>query len=101
MAQKDVKEPAVEGEMETVAETQDSSGERRKGESFAEVRRKRKRKLRGAEMEVEGDERQTAAKRPAFPPIDASASLVCCVPNVEVGREREWGEVEWSQMIQK
>ena len=89
MAQKDAKEPAVEGEMETAAETQDSSGERRKGESFAEVRRNRKRKLRSAEMEVEGDEQQAAAKRPVFPPIDASTALVRCIPNVRVGREGE------------
>ena len=72
------KEAVVESEMETVAETPSSSGERRKEESFAEVRRKRKRKLKGAEMEVEGEEQQAGAKRPAFPPIDASVALVCC-----------------------
>lgn len=45
-------------------------------EAFSEVRRKRKRKLKSAEMEVEGEELKTAAKRPSFPPVDASLARV-------------------------
>lgn len=47
---------------------------------FSEVRMKRKRKARTAEMEVEQPEDESSlAKRPSFPPVDASTALVSWV----------------------
>ena len=46
---------------------------------FLEVRMKRKRKAKGAEMEVDQPEVEdgaSLAKRPSFPPVDASTTLV-------------------------
>ena len=44
---------------------------------FSEVRMKRKRKAKGAEMEVDQPvEESSVAKRPSFPPVDASTPLV-------------------------
>lgn len=64
---------APQEEIEMPVECEDSKDEK---ERFAEVRRKRKRNLRSLEMEVEGEELKTAAKRPSFPPVTASSALV-------------------------
>lgn len=65
----------VQRETEMVVGMGDSVEE----EKFAEVGRKRKRKLKSVEMDV-GEETSvsTAAKRPSFPPVDASTTLVRC-----------------------
>ena len=63
--------PALEGEREC----QNKSGDRE--EDFSEVRRKRKRKSRATEMEVEDASLESVPKRPSFPPVDASTLLVC------------------------
>lgn len=62
--------------IEMAAECEDSRDEGKEKESFSEVRRKRKRNLKSLEMEVEGEELKTAAKRPSFPPVNASSALV-------------------------
>ena len=62
---------AAGGETVMVEETE--GGE--EGAGFTEVGRKRKRKLKSQEMEV--DSEGTAAKRPAFPPVGASVTPVC------------------------
>lgn len=67
---------APQEEIEMAGECEDSKDETDEKESFAEVRRKRKRKLKSLEMEVEGEELKTAAKRPSFPPVNASSALV-------------------------
>lgn len=59
-------------ETEMMAEGDGTAGE----EEFAQVGRKRKRKLKSVEMEVGEAGLQTAAKRPSFPPVDASTTLV-------------------------
>lgn len=47
--------------------------------TFSEVRRKRKRD-KESEMEVsEGSDSLTPVKRPFFPPVDASSTLVSCI----------------------
>ena len=82
------KKEAVQEETEMAAEPGESRGGR---ESFSEVRRKRKRKLKSVEMEVEGEALGTPAKRPSFPPVDASLAPVR--HNVlPCGREREGEE---------
>lgn len=63
-------EAAVGGETEMTDDTGD--GEERT--DFAEVQRKRKRKLISLDMEV--DREVTAAKRPSFPPVGASVTPV-------------------------
>ena len=63
--------PALEGEREC----QNKTGDRE--EDFSEVRRKRKRKSRATEMEVEDASLESVPKRPSFPPVDASTLLVC------------------------
>ena len=47
-------------------------------QEFKEVSSKRKRKARGVEgdMETEGGEAASTTKRPSFPPVDASTTLV-------------------------
>lgn len=60
-----------------------------KQESFSEVRRKRKRRTKVTDMDTEGAEseskeedvtmKETPAKRPSFPPVDASTTLVCFI----------------------
>ena len=48
-------------------------------EGFSSARRKRKRKSTATEMETERtkeEEEPSEAKRPAFPPVDASTTLV-------------------------
>ena len=75
VAVRDAGTGAVQRETEMMAGTGDSAGE----EEFAQVGRKRKRKLKSVEMDV-GEEAtvSTAAKRPNFPPVDASTTLVRC-----------------------
>ena len=63
--------PALEGEREC----QNKTGDRE--DDFSEVRRKRKRKSRATEMEVEDASLESVPKRPSFPPVDASTLLVC------------------------
>ena len=67
-----VGEATAAGEETEMADESTGDGEERA--SFAEVRRKRKRKLKSLEMEVDGGE--TAAKRPSFPPVGAAATPV-------------------------
>lgn len=72
--------PALEDEVMGEKDDVGGGGEGASG-GFSKVKRKRKRRVR--EMEVEGpeaegdqEERATAAKRPSFPPVDASTTLV-------------------------
>lgn len=62
---------------ELAPESEDSRRRKEKDEQFSEVRRKRKRKLRSDEMEVEEEGGAgTTAKRPSFPPVEASLASV-------------------------
>lgn len=72
--------PALEDEARGEKDDAGGEGEGASG-GFSKVRRRRKRKVR--EMEVESPEAEggqeecvTAAKRPSFPPVDASTTLV-------------------------
>jgi RNA-binding protein PNO1 len=60
------------GETEMVEETEDGE----EHASFVKVQKKRKRKLKSLEMEV--DSEGTAAKRPSFPPVGASVTPGGC-----------------------
>ena len=61
----------------------DSTGEGTEKTEIAEVHKKRKRKLKSVEMEV--SDGTAATKRPSFPPVDASLTLVRCL-------DEEWME---------
>ena len=76
-------------EDEGMAEKEDGAvGEVEEGSTeFSKVRRKRKRRARDMEVEssATGDDREmeeergTAVKRPSFPPVDASTTLVSSI----------------------
>ena len=73
--------PELEGTRTTMEKIDETS---EKQETFSEVRRKRKRRGRvtdmdtgGAQSESKDDDVETPAKRPSFPPVDASTTLVC------------------------
>ena len=73
-------------ELDDAREASSGSGEKVKSaEKFSEVTRKRKRKLKSSEMETEGsvegdgaamEDDESPAKRPSFPPVDATTALV-------------------------
>ena len=72
--------PALEDEARGEKDDAGGEGEGASGGGW-KVRRKRKRKVREMEVEIpeaEGEQEEcvTAAKRPSFPPVDASTTLV-------------------------
>lgn len=69
-------------EMEDSPELLEGSGDQEKpekasnrGESFSEVKRKRKRE-KEADMETQSESDGSSVKRPVFPPVNVSTTLV-------------------------
>lgn len=67
--------PCVEGSEMEIESVKAASG----SESFSEVKRKRKRtQMDTTEASSEADLSSSSAKRPSFPPVNVSTSLVNC-----------------------